>query len=326
MTETQISITVNRKNDIDLIKNIIIDSKFQFPIYILEFEFHYQIRFESECEEWELDTKITQHFPEFEFKTDLDKGRKEIRLQISRNQSSLATDSWGRPLEDPLNETKYLVRKSSAKPERFNPNVQVLFNEDMQDYYINIIEAIRKQTGERGYLILDDFKSENEDFEKAIKDTLYQSPYEAFEFGYYALQNVVSQDFEQYSAFRKKEQTKVNKIPRKIVREFLDACNKSDLEGVKKHLHEDVVFIKRIWHETKVNLEGLDGVMSYFASENSTLFGRDFKIRSNWFIRLPLIEIGLKYYPTTQDNSALQYKKISFEIVEGQITRIIENQ
>ncbi len=54
MIETEISITVNRKPDINLIEQKIIENKFQFPIYIREYEFSYQINFTSDYEEWEL--------------------------------------------------------------------------------------------------------------------------------------------------------------------------------------------------------------------------------------------------------------------------------
>ena len=84
MIETEISITVNRKPDINLIEQKIIENKFQFPIYIREYEFSYQINFMSDYEEWELDTAILNSFPGYEFTKNLEKGRKEIRIQIMR--------------------------------------------------------------------------------------------------------------------------------------------------------------------------------------------------------------------------------------------------
>ncbi|WP_223225280.1 hypothetical protein [Sphingobacterium cavernae] len=83
MIETEISIIVNRKTDIDLIQQKIIENNFRFPVYVLEFEEGFQIKTTSDYEEWELDTLILNSFPEYEFTTDLEKGRKEIRLQIS---------------------------------------------------------------------------------------------------------------------------------------------------------------------------------------------------------------------------------------------------
>ena len=39
MIETEISIIVNRKSDITLLEQKIIENKFQFPVYIREYEF-----------------------------------------------------------------------------------------------------------------------------------------------------------------------------------------------------------------------------------------------------------------------------------------------
>lgn len=115
MIETEISIIVNRKTDIDLIQQKIIENNFRFPVYVLEFEEGFQIKTTSDYEEWELDTLILNSFPEYEFTTDLEKGRKEIRLQISRYQSELSTDGWGRRIENPLDETKYLIKNRFRK-------------------------------------------------------------------------------------------------------------------------------------------------------------------------------------------------------------------
>ena len=45
MIETEISITINRKSDITLLEQTIVGNKFQFPVYIREYEFSYQINF-----------------------------------------------------------------------------------------------------------------------------------------------------------------------------------------------------------------------------------------------------------------------------------------
>ena len=121
MIETQISITVNRKSDIALLEQKIIENQFQFPVYIREYEFSYQINFTSDYEEWELYTAILSSFPGYEFTTDLERGRKEIRIQISRYQSELSTDGWGRRIENPLNETKYLIKTS------INKEIKIMF-------------------------------------------------------------------------------------------------------------------------------------------------------------------------------------------------------
>lgn len=115
MIETYITISVNRKTDIDQIQDIIIKNNIQFPVYFLEYGDSYQINFTSDYEEWELDTAILKCFPEYEYTTELGKGGKEIRIQISRHQSEFSTDKWGRPIENPLNEKKYLVKSQLIK-------------------------------------------------------------------------------------------------------------------------------------------------------------------------------------------------------------------
>lgn len=65
--------------------------------------------FTSSYEEWELDKFIINEFPGYESITDLYRGRKEIRVEISRHQSELYTKDWLNPIDKPLNETKYLM-------------------------------------------------------------------------------------------------------------------------------------------------------------------------------------------------------------------------
>ena len=107
--ETDIEIIVNRKSDIEVIKKVIISNNIQSPVFIIEYESYYSIQISSDYEEWELDSAIRKEFPEYELTENPDKGRKEIRLQISRIQSPFATDNWGRPIEDPTNKTQYFV-------------------------------------------------------------------------------------------------------------------------------------------------------------------------------------------------------------------------
>lgn len=334
MIETEISILVNRKTDIDIIKESIIDSEIQFPVYIIEYESYYQIRFESDYEEWELDNKILDCFPEYEFTDDLEKGRKEIRLIISRHQCELSTDGWGRRIQNPLDETKYLIKKSikktNEKTEWFNPEIKILFNRDIQNYYINIVNGIDNSTGEKGFILLDEFKTQDKNNEADIfKDTLYKSQSEAFQYGYYKMQKTVNQDFAEHIALQKKKIRELHKIPRKIVRDFINLCNKSNTEEILKNLDQNIVFVKRVnWQITEA-IEGIENFKNYIVSENQDLCAKNFKIRSSWNIKLPIIEIGVKYYPTLTNNdgnSIQQYRQITFELKNDKIVGIIENK
>lgn len=325
MIETQISILINRKSDAELIKNCIIESKIQFPIYICEYEKDFAINFTSDYEEWELDSKILNCFPEYEFTKNIEKGRKEIRLQISRNQSEFGSYGW---VENPTNETKYLIKKSKDKLQKFNPRVTVLFEDKEQDYYVNIVDGINKGSGEKGFLLLNEFKNQVEDSE-VLKDKLYKTPIEAFHFGVSKMESLVDNDFQEYLKEKKKAKRKRERIPRKTVRNFINSCNKKDLEGILKDLDKNVVFEKNIKWKTECEFNGIEEFKKYIKSENEDLCNLEFKIRSSWTINLPSnITIGIKYFPdlNKKDNMTLIYRQYSFEFKDGKILRITEEK
>ena len=328
MIETEITISINRKSDEDLIRQKIIDREIQFPIYVLEYENHYQLNFISDYEEWELDSAILECFPEYEFTSELERGRKEIRLQLSRCQSELSTDGWGRRIENPLNETKYLIKKANNKPERFNPKIKVLFEDTEQHYYINIVDGINKTSGEKGFLLLNEFKTKNDvDEGEILKDRLYKSPLEAFDSGYYKMQKLVSLDFIEYIENKKKGLREQQKVPRKIIRDFINSCNKSENEGIFKNLDESIIFEKRINWQTKVRIEGIKELKEYIKSPNQDLCAKNLKIRSSWDFNFPIVTIGVKFFPVSTDNvkgNIQQYRQIRFELKDEKICSIIE--
>lgn len=325
MIETQISILINRKSDLELIKDCVIKSKIQSPIYICEYEENFTLNFTSEYEEWELDSKILNCFLEYEFTENLEKGRKEIRLQISRNQSDFGSYGW---VENPTNETKYLVKKSKDRLQKFNPRIAVLFEDREQNYFINIVNGINKGSGEKGFLLLNEFKNQVVDSE-VLKDKLYKTRIEAFHFGVSKMESLVDNDFQEYLKEKKKTKRKRERIPRKTVRNFINSCNKKDLEGILKDLDESVVFEKNIKWKTECEFNGIEEFKKYIKSENEDLCNLEFKIRSSWTINLPSsITIGIKYFPdlTKKDNRTLVYRQYSFEFKDGKIIRIIEEK
>ena len=298
-----------------------------FPVYIREYEFSYQINCTSDYEEWELDTAILHSFPGYEYTTDLERGRKEIRIQISRYQSELSTDGWGRRIENPLNETKYLVKTSVAKPEKFSPTIKVLFEDKAQYYFVNIIHGINSATQEKGFLLLDHFKTNEKTDEAAFfKDRLYKSPSEAFQSGYYKLAEVVNEDFSKYLENKKKEIREIQKLPRKIIRDFINACNSSDENGIVKNIDENIVFeIRKRW-KTIFEAEGLSKFKEYLNSSEQQLCAKDFKIRSSWNFSLPNVTIGVKYFPQTTEQGRLptqKYEEIRFVLHDEKIVNIL---
>lgn len=325
MIETEITISINRKSDIDMIKQIIIDKKIISPIYIYEYENHFQLTLTSNYEEWELDSAILACFSEYEFTSELGTGKKEIRLQISRYQSEYSTDDWGRRIENPLNETKYLIKKSNNKPEDFIPRITVMFEDKELYYYVHIADGIDNTTGKEGFLLLNNFRQDdydtNTDF---FKDRLYKSRIEAFHWGCDKLKELVHSDFKEYLDKKKTKLRELQKAPRKIIRDFISSCNKADKEGVLKNIDENIVFETKVnWNITS-SLEGVKAFKEYIESSSCDLLGNDFTIRSHWDFNLPIVTIEIKYSPTSPngENRKQQYKRISFILKENKIIHI----
>lgn len=332
MVETEVKILVNRKADIDTVRQNIIDSSIRFPVYIFEFENHYEVEFVSDYEEWELDEKILNSFSDYKFTTDLEKGRKEIRLQVCRHQSELSTDVWGRPIENPLNETKFLIKKSETVIERFNPQVNVLFEGTQQSYFINIINGINKSTDEKGFLLLNEFRINDKNGNTGIfKDRLYKTENEAFRFGYYKMQELVNKDFNKYIQEKQKQIRELHKTPRKVVRDFIKFCNNSEIAGVLSYLDNSIIYEKRAQLQLRERIEGAQQFEKYLKSSNQELCLKDFTIRSQWEISLPYITIGVKYFQNTNDKEGqvrmlTKYKRFSFTLNnENKIIHINEN-
>lgn len=327
MKITTITILVNRKADLEQIKTSIIDSKIEFPIYIFEYENHFQIQFINDYEEWELDNKILDCFSDCEFVGELDNGRKEIRLQISRQKDE---DPY---YESAINETKFLVRKSNKKIEKFNPQVKVLFKEEERSYFVNIVSGQIPTTGEKGFLLLTNFYSKNttDNESEFFKETLYKSPIEAFQYGYYKMQELVEKDFSDFIQIKTKEKQGLHKIPRKIVRDFINSCNNNETTGILKDIDNCIIYEKRLQCQTEKQTEGIKEFETYLKSSNQDLCSMNFKIRTFWNIKLPNIEIGVKFYPLKEDsekeeNECLKYRQFKFLINNNKIVSIMEEQ
>ncbi|TXD84635.1 hypothetical protein ESY86_05390 [Subsaximicrobium wynnwilliamsii] len=269
-------------------------------------------------------------FTDYEFTENLKKGRKEIRLQISRYQSELYTDGWGRPLENPLNETKYLVKKSKNKLTRFNPRITVLFEDKEQSYYVNIVDGVNKNTDEKGFLLLNEFRNKDtNDKSEILKDRLYKTPLEAFHYAHNRMESIVNNDFEEYLKNKKKEIRKRQRIPRKRVRDFINSCNENDLDGILKNLDKNFIFKKNVKWKTESEFNGIEEFKKYIESKDQNLCCIGFKIRSSWNINLPFsITIGVKYFPdsTNKDNITLKYRQYIFEFKDDKIIRITEEK
>jgi hypothetical protein len=331
MIETEISILINRKTDLDIITKIICTRKIQVPIFILEYENYYQIKFTNDYEEWELDSAITEYFSEYEFTTEIASGKKEIRVQISRYQSEFSTDGWGRPIENPLNQIKYLIKKTTKTIEKFNPKIKVLFEDSLQNYCINIVSGQNTTTGEKGFLLQNYFQEKNENTAKLefFKDILYLTPIEAFRNGFHKLQDIVINDFKEYENQKKKKLQAEQKIPRKIIREFIKSCNNFDIDGMTKDFADNIIYERRINWKTEFKTKGLNQFIEFVKSENQDLCSKNFTIRTQWNFTSYNIIIGVKYYPISTEKTENNYQKLKqfgFVIKDNKIESLFEEK
>ena len=329
MIETEIVIFLNRKSDIELVKEIILKAKIQFPIYIFEYENHYKLMFISNYEEWEVDNIILDYFKDYEFTSDFSAGRKEIRLQISRRHTDNSTDNWNRPIENPLNETKYLIRKSNSKLKNFKPKIKVLFENTERNYYINIIKGVEKNSGKKGFLILKEFKTDKiDDKIEYYKDRLYITPSEALQFGFYKMQNIVINDFKKFKEKKKKELRKQERIPRKLINDFIKSCNKNDTNGILKNLSNDATYKKRINGNTIFSTKGKDELKKKIITQKIDLCGRELKINSFTNLTNRFVTVWIRFIQKTntdkENGNKLQFKRFIFEINKNIISSIIE--
>lgn len=327
MIKTVITITVNRKSDIDIIQQKIIEQKMGSPVYIREYDSRFLIDITSDYEQWEMDTAILDCFAGYEFISAPERGRKETRLQISRYQSPLSLNDWGRPIEDPINETKYLVKRSNNEPEKLNQQIRVLFEGTERHYYINIVDGINENTEEKGFLLLNNLRTKNEsDDVDFLKDKLYLSISDAFESGYHKIRELADKDFDLFLATKKKKLNEDQKVPRKTIRTFINACNKSDIEGILRTLDASVVFeIQKHW-KTVSEVQGVDEIETYLKSPHQELCSKELKIRSHWNFNLPNVTIGVKFFPPANkvgEQPTLRYWQIQFGLNEDKIVSII---
>lgn len=208
MLDISIDIRLNNKSDlvkvVDVLKHQYIDK----PIYIVELSNSFQIIFDSEYEHFEIETEVANIYPGYEFVSDLDKGRREIKITIHRSKSPFSSDDWGRRFNsDSIETTTYLVRKSrigNEKKEEPNQTFRVLFGEIEKEYTVNIVPGINKSTEEKGFIIVKDSNDEKEKVKLLINQLFYDKS-EAFWRGFNLLTEQVERDFDEYSKSLKRK-------------------------------------------------------------------------------------------------------------------------
>lgn len=203
-----------------------------------------------------------------------------------------------------------------------------MFEDQEQYYYVNIVDGINKATDEKGFLLLDNFKNKIEDSSaKILKDKLYKSPLEAFHSGYNKLSELVDGDFRLHLENKKKETKDTQKLPRKIIRDFIKACNSFDEVVIFNNLDKNVVYHKRSNWKTTLQTDGITEFKEHLNSPEQNLYGKNLKIRSSWTFNLPRVSIGVKYFPVSTDTEKQPFQKygqISFTLEDKRIIAIVD--
>lgn len=197
MIENTINLTIYRKTDISLVQEALKKQDIQFPVFIREYQNCYRIHFISDYEEWGLETLFLESFPDWEFTSCPGNGKKEIRISFHRYQCRLSADSWGRPLENPLDEVKYLIKKKNLEPLKYNPEVQVLFGYSEEFFKVEIVPGKNKHTGEVGYLVLNNLENEENEL-KFLKNQLFENPHKAFMEGLNEIERIADKKLHKY--------------------------------------------------------------------------------------------------------------------------------
>lgn len=207
MYEFQVSYTLYRPTDIDILKGILISQKIDSPVFIVDEGDMLLVKMVTDYEYYELDQKIEEAFAGYEFCEGIGRGRQEVRVEVNRYQSNFG-DDWGRPIEDRLDETKYLIRKRAErmKESEYNPKIKTLFLDEERDYHINIIPGIDRTTQKKGHLILNSFEKLDDKNDIEFIQKLYENYSDAFWSAFHKLEDKANEDFK---AFKKKRKRRI---------------------------------------------------------------------------------------------------------------------
>lgn len=329
MIETEITLVVNRKSDVTDVKEGLISLNIRFPIYMVEYENHDEFSFTSDHEQYELESFLLNLFTGYEFVTCFNNEVPEIRLKLIRYQSELSSDGWGRRIDNPVNETKYLVPQSQNQMERFNRSVKVLFDKEEQSYFVNICHGENKHSGQKGFLLLDNFKQEcTPEIADILKDKLYNTPWDAFYWGIQKMKTEVQKDFDMFLIEKKKTLRKEQRLPRKLIRDFIAACNCQNGGTITANLSQNMCYEKRIQHTTQFSTIGLEAFIAHLKSSDQMLLGFHFNIQRQWNFYGTTVTIALQYKAKDGKYDQSEFLKtcsMTFEISEKKISHIIHN-
>lgn len=166
---------------------------FEFPIFFIDLDSTIKIQFTSDYEEYELLADIKNSFKGYELKEKLGLGENTIRLTIHRYQSISSTDGWGRPLENPLDETFFLVKMPASEDQKpqLHPKVIVSYKQELQTYYINLVTA--KEDEIKGFRLIKDFENNlyGKDHKTAAFGRFHRRLMDCYSYGLWSLKEYV---------------------------------------------------------------------------------------------------------------------------------------
>jgi hypothetical protein len=168
------------KEDFKQVYEIIKAYEFDFPVFLIESETTIGIEFVSVYEEYEFIKDIEESFTGYDFVEKLVPGEHNIKMTVHRSQAHYA--SFG-VVENPLDETFFLVKTPSKDKREINPEIGVFHRQEVESYFINIINDTERDV--KGFRTLNDY--ENYLYGKEIEPNLYNTFHrrlsEAYEFG-----------------------------------------------------------------------------------------------------------------------------------------------
>ena len=68
---------------------------------------------------------------------------------------------------------------------------------------------------------------------------------------------IANRYFKNYQELKKKKLREEQKIPRKIIRQFINCCKSSEIDGIIKTLPDNIVYERRINWQSELRIEGL---------------------------------------------------------------------
>lgn len=211
MMDIAVYITLNNKTDLDKVTAILRKRHIDKPIYIIDLGDSFRINFESDYEHFEIETEVQATFTDYEFVSDLGKGRKEIKMTIHRIQSPFSSDGWGRQFNsDAIESTIYLVRKSRTDDkitDEVNTTFKVLLGDTEKEFTVNAVPGINKSNNEKGFILVKSVTGEDDKTE-LIENKLFKTKSDAFWRGFNLLTIQIEQEFEDFKKSNKRKRKK----------------------------------------------------------------------------------------------------------------------